>query len=162
MITVIRWLQRMMREPVCRSDLCGAWMDAVTRHGRATLIVEDARRQPVSYGQLLKETLALGRLLSRQTTADETVGVVLPNLSTSLAAILGLSAHGRIPAMLNYRAGPEALRSACTVACIRTIITSRQFLERIKFSLPWKCSQACAWCIWKICVSSLPGLTSCG
>ena len=135
MITVIRWLQRMMREPVCRRDLCGAWMDAVTRHGRATLIVEDARRQPVSYGQLLKETLALGRLLSRQTTADETVGVVLPNLSTSLAAILGLSAHGRIPAMLNYSAGPEALRSACTVACIRTIITSRQFLERIKFQL---------------------------
>jgi acyl-[acyl-carrier-protein]-phospholipid O-acyltransferase/long-chain-fatty-acid--[acyl-carrier-protein] ligase len=126
-------VQRMMSVPRYPRDLFGALLDAITLHGRSTRIIEDVRRQPVCYGQLLKETLALARLLAKLTAAGETVGVVLPNLSTSLAAVLGLSARGRIPAMLNYSAGPEALRNACVAACVKTAVTSRQFLERIKF-----------------------------
>lgn len=127
-----RRVQYMMCVPLHQRDLFGAFVDAVSLHGRSTRIIEDARRQPESYGQLLKSTLALGRLLSRQSAANETVGVLLPNLSVSLAVILGLSAQGRVPAMLNYSAGLGALRSACTAASVKTVVTSRQFLERIK------------------------------
>jgi len=125
-------IQRMMSVPSVPHDLFGALLDAVTRYGCNTDIMEDARRRPVSYRQLLKETLALSRLLARLTVAGEKVGVVLPNLSTSLAAILGLSARGRVPAMLNFTAGSESMRSACVAACVKTVVTSRQFLERIK------------------------------
>ena len=127
-------LQGMMAVPLQSRDLFGAFLDAVSLYGRTTPIIEDVRRQPEHYGKVLKQTLALGRLLSRLTVADETVGVLLPNLSTTLAVILGLSARGRVPAMLNYSAGTEALRGACVAARINTIITSRQFLERVKLS----------------------------
>ena len=127
-------LQRMMAVPLQPRDLFGAFLDAVSLYGRATVVIEDVRRQPEPYGQLLKQTLALGRLLARLTVANETVGVLLPNLSTTLAVILGLSARGRVPAMLNYSAGNEAIRGACVAARIQTIITSRQFLERVKLS----------------------------
>jgi acyl-[acyl-carrier-protein]-phospholipid O-acyltransferase/long-chain-fatty-acid--[acyl-carrier-protein] ligase len=127
-----RIVQRMVSVPPVSRDLFGALVDAVSLHGRKTRIIEDMRRQPESYGQVLKATLALGRLLSRHTAAGETVGVLLPNLSVSLAAILGLSSQGRVPAMLNYSAGAESLRSACAAACVKTVVTSRLFLERIK------------------------------
>jgi acyl-[acyl-carrier-protein]-phospholipid O-acyltransferase/long-chain-fatty-acid--[acyl-carrier-protein] ligase len=127
-----RRMQHMLSVPLWPRDLFGALLDAVSLHGRATPIIEDARRQPENYGHVLKSTLALGRLLSRQSAAEETVGVLLPNLSVSLAVILGLSARGRVPAMLNYSAGVEALRSACVAACVKTVVTSRQFLERLK------------------------------
>jgi len=127
-------MQRMMSVPLDQPDIFGAWLDAVSRYGRGTRIIEDMRRQPESYGHLLKASLMLGRLLSRQSVPQETVGVLLPNLSVSLAVFLGLTARGRVPAMLNYSAGTEALRSACVAASVRTVITSRQFLERLKLS----------------------------
>ena len=57
-----------MSVPLRSRDLFGALLDAVTLYGRKTRIIEDVRRQPESYGQLLKATLALGRLLARHTT----------------------------------------------------------------------------------------------
>ena len=74
-------------------------------------------------------TLALARLTSRVTVLGETVGVVLPNLSTTVALVFGLTAAGRAAAMLNYSAGPEAMRGACTAAGVKTVITSRRFIQ---------------------------------
>ena len=125
-------LQGMMIVPLHARDLFGAFLEAMSLHGRSTAIIEDVRRQPERYDQLLKQILALGRLMSRVTAANETVGVLLPNLSTTLAVLLGLSAQGRVPAMLNYSAGTEAICGACEAAGINTVITSRQFLDRVK------------------------------
>ncbi len=127
-----RIMQHMMSMPLSPRDLFGAFLDAMALHGRRTLIIEDARRQPESYGAMLKTSLALGRLLARHSVTGETVGVLLPNLSPGLAAILGLSARGRVPAMLNYSSGVQAIRSTCTAACVKTMVTSRLFLERLK------------------------------
>src|SRR6185295_5130351 len=40
-----------------------------------------------------------------------------------------LTAAGRVAAMLNYSAGPEAMRAACTAAGVKTVITSRRFIR---------------------------------
>jgi acyl-[acyl-carrier-protein]-phospholipid O-acyltransferase / long-chain-fatty-acid--[acyl-carrier-protein] ligase len=130
-IALERIVQQAVSAPVAQRNLFEAFVDAMALHGRATRIVEDARRQPESYGALLKTALALGRLLSRRTARGENVGVLLPNLSPSLAVFLGLAAHGRVSAMLNYSAGAEAIRSACTAACVKTVVTSRLFLDRL-------------------------------
>jgi acyl-[acyl-carrier-protein]-phospholipid O-acyltransferase/long-chain-fatty-acid--[acyl-carrier-protein] ligase len=58
--------------------------------------------------------------------------VLLPNLAATLGLVVGMSAFKRIPAMLNYSAGTDGMQSACTVAGIRTIITSKQFLEKAR------------------------------
>ena len=125
-------MQHMMSVPVRSRDLFSVYVDAVDLHGRRTHIIEDARRQPESYGTLLKTSLALGRLLRRHSAAGETVGLLLPNLSIGLAAILGLSAQGRVPALLNYSSGADAIRSTCTASCVKSVVTSRLFLDRLK------------------------------
>ena len=42
--------------------------------------------------------------------------------------------HQRVPAMLNYTAGTDAMQAACAAAEIRTIVTSRAFVEQAKLT----------------------------
>ena len=64
------------------------------------------------------------------TAENEHVGVLLPNVSTTAALLFGMFATRRVPAMLNYTAGADALHAACKVAGVRLVITSRAFLEK--------------------------------
>lgn len=122
-------MQHLQGKVEAQRCLFEAYVDAVALHGRRTRIIEDARRQPQSYGQLLRAALALGRLIERETADGETVGVLLPSISTTLALVLGLTAQRRVAAMLNYSAGTQNMHTACVSAGVRTVITSRQFLE---------------------------------
>src|SRR5579859_191757 len=117
-----------------RRTLFNAFLDAKATFGSSYSIVEDVRLQEESYGSLLRMALALGRLLNCDTKPGEIVGVMTPNAAPTLALTLGLSATGRIPAMLNYTAGAEGLRAACTVARISNIVTSRAFLEKARLT----------------------------
>ena len=107
-----------------------AFLDARATFGNQYKLVEDIRMVEESYGSLLKMALALGRILSRHTAAGEIVGVLTPNAAPTLGLVLGLSLNGRVPAMLNYTAGAEGLRAACTAADIRTIVASRGFIDK--------------------------------
>jgi acyl-[acyl-carrier-protein]-phospholipid O-acyltransferase/long-chain-fatty-acid--[acyl-carrier-protein] ligase len=113
-----------------RGTLFSALLDAAALHGRRRDILEDIRQQPQTYAQIVRASLALGRLVSRLTSEGEFVGVLLPNVAATVSLLFGLWATRRIPAMLNYTAGAEGLRHACHVAGVRLLITSRAFLER--------------------------------
>ncbi|MGZ8156152.1 MAG: AMP-binding protein, partial [Burkholderiales bacterium] len=126
---MLKLVQRMIVDARPRQTLFEAFLDAVALHGRTTRIIEDARQQPESYGALLKTTLAITRLTSRVSSQGEIVGVMLPNLSTTVAVVLGLTATGRAAAMLNYSSGPEAMHAACVAAGINTVITSKRFVH---------------------------------
>jgi acyl-[acyl-carrier-protein]-phospholipid O-acyltransferase/long-chain-fatty-acid--[acyl-carrier-protein] ligase len=91
---------------------------------------EDQKPGAYSYGDLLKMTLALGRLSCKMTTPGEHVGVLMPNMASAVGLLIGLSAFGRVPCMLNYTAGSEGMQSACRAAGVRTILTSRLFLTK--------------------------------
>jgi acyl-[acyl-carrier-protein]-phospholipid O-acyltransferase/long-chain-fatty-acid--[acyl-carrier-protein] ligase len=108
-----------------------ALVAATRRFGRHTPGQwEDQKPGAYSYGDLLKMTLALGRLASRITAEGEHVGVLMPNMAATMGLMIGLSAFGRIPCMLNYTAGADGMQSACQAAGIRAVITSRVFLEK--------------------------------
>jgi acyl-[acyl-carrier-protein]-phospholipid O-acyltransferase/long-chain-fatty-acid--[acyl-carrier-protein] ligase len=111
-----------------------AFLDAKATFGSGYKLVEDVRLQEESYGSLLRMGLGLGRLMSSATRRGEIVGVMTPNAAPTLGLVLGLSATGRVPAMLNYTAGAEGLRAACTVAQISNIVTSRAFLEKARLT----------------------------
>lgn len=111
-----------------------AFLEAKGAFGPNYKLVEDTRLQEESYGSLLKMSLGLQRLISRFTAPDEVVGVLTPSAAPTLGLVLALSAGKRVPALLNYTAGPEGLRSACTAANIRTIFTSRTFLEKARLT----------------------------
>lgn len=110
----------------------GAFLDAKDTFGKHYKLVEDVRLVEESYGSLLKMSLGLQRVLSRHTAQGEVVGVLTPNAAPTLGLVLALSAGGRVPALLNYTAGPDGLQAACTAAKITTIVTSRAFLDKAR------------------------------
>ncbi|MFZ4700572.1 MAG: bifunctional acyl-ACP--phospholipid O-acyltransferase/long-chain-fatty-acid--ACP ligase [Candidatus Methylumidiphilus sp.] len=129
-------LRRIMQEMMFRSrpaqTLFSAFVDAGSVYGWGRAMMEDIQGGEKSYRDLLKMSLALGRLSARHTAPGENVGVLLPNLATTFGLLFGLSAQGRIPALLNYSAGADALSAACVAACVKTVFTSRAFLEKAK------------------------------
>lgn len=88
--------------------------------------------QDYTYRDLLRMTLGLGRIAAKHTYPGETVGIFLPNTAVTVALTLGVSARGRVPAMLNYKAQAAGVLSACIAADIHTVISSRAFVEKGK------------------------------
>ena len=109
-----------------------AFLEAKSAFGDGYKLVEDVRLEEESYGSLLRMSLGLSRLLAPLTKADEIVGVLMPNAAATLGLLLGLSAARRVPAMLNYTAGVDGVKSACTAANIHKIVASRAFIEKAR------------------------------
>jgi len=131
-------LQRILEVAVLdgreRQSIFEAFLDAVAAQGRHAHIIEDVKEESKTYHDLLAGSLAIGRWARRRTRAGENVGVLLPNVIPTVCTVFGLMAFGRVPAMLNYSAGPSAARSACSVARVQTVITSRAFIEQARLS----------------------------
>lgn len=131
-------LRRLMQECTFasrrRTSLFDAFIDAAELYGFRRGVLGDISTtfDPVSYRAILKGSLALGRLVSKVTADREIVGVLMPNVNATVYLLFGLAAFRRIPAMLNFTSGVEGLRNACHVAKVRTVLTSRAFLERAK------------------------------
>ena len=109
-----------------------ALLDAREIHGSTPAILEDIKRQPISYQTLLTGAVALGKLFARETRQGEAVGLLLPNINAVVVSFFGLQLHGRVPAMLNYTAGLANMEAACRAADIKTIITARAFVDQAK------------------------------
>jgi acyl-[acyl-carrier-protein]-phospholipid O-acyltransferase/long-chain-fatty-acid--[acyl-carrier-protein] ligase len=112
--------------------LFAALLDARHIHGGKAPVVEDIKREPLSYDRLIAGSLALGRLFERRSAPGEAVGLLLPNVSGTVASFFALQAIGRVPAMLNYTAGLANLKAACMAAEVRTIVTARAFVTQAK------------------------------
>lgn len=79
------------------------------------------------------ESIMISRYLRRICHADEEyMGIMLPNSVAAVTAITGIQLTDRTPAMLNYTASSESLRSSVETARIRHIITSKAFVEKQK------------------------------
>ncbi|CAK0742780.1 fused 2-acylglycerophospho-ethanolamine acyltransferase/acyl-acyl carrier protein synthetase [Gammaproteobacteria bacterium] len=129
-------LRRLMQAAVYRAcphtTLFGALRNAQAVFGRRGAVAGDIRVGAYTYRDLVKMALALGRLGSKHSVEGERVGILLPNLVSTIGLILGLTAFRRVPALLNYTAGTEGMQNACRVATLQTIITSRAFLEQAR------------------------------
>lgn len=116
-----------------RQSIFSSLLDAKTIYGGKHLIAEDVDRKKISYDTLLTRTIAIGGALRKITKEQENVGVFLPNSSKTLNVVLGLQLYGRVPAMLNYSTGSKGMLSACRTAHIKTVLTSKLFIELGKF-----------------------------
>ena len=117
-----------------RQSLFSSLLEARKIHGGQQIVAEDLERIPLSYHQLITRTIAIGNALKTITESGENVGVFLPNTSKTLCVVLGLQLHGRVPAMLNYSTGAAGMVSACHTAAVKTVLTSRRFIELGKLS----------------------------
>ncbi len=109
-----------------------ALLEARSIHGGGKAAVEDIERKPLSYNRLITGALVLGRKMKSLTARGEVVGLMLPSAAGAAVSFFALQAFGRVPAMLNFTAGSASLLSACRTAEIRTVYTSRRFVEQAK------------------------------
>lgn len=116
-----------------RTTLFSAFLEAADRHGRDRVIVEDADGTALTYRALTLASLVLGGKLRSLARPRENVGVLLPNAIGLVVTILGINAYDRVAVLLNFSAGKKALTSAIGTARLRTILTSRRFVEAGNF-----------------------------
>src|SRR5262249_22086143 len=76
----------------------------------------------------------LGRKLMAFAEPGEAVGVMLPNANGAAVTILALMSAGRIPAMINFSSGASNIRAACRAAKIKTVVTSRAFIDKARLA----------------------------
>ncbi|MGE5546427.1 MAG: acyl-[ACP]--phospholipid O-acyltransferase [Solirubrobacterales bacterium] len=106
-----------------------AVLDAWAVHGGSRPVIEDIDRTPMGFRRLVLGSLVLGRRLAAMTQLGEAVGVLLPNAAGSMVTVLALQNFGRVPAMLNFTAGPANIEAACRLARVNLVLTSRKFVE---------------------------------
>ena len=109
--------------------LYDALIDAAKRNGKKHIILEDVERSPLTYKKLLTASAILGNKFAAHTKPGEAVGILLPNTIGTVASFMALQKSGRVPAMLNYTSGAKNLLAACETAELKTIITSRRFID---------------------------------
>jgi len=130
-----------------QTTLFGALLDARKKYGAKHIVLEDAERQPINYDRLVLGAIILGKKIAAltektagvsgkhptdatATRVRENVGVLLPNVNGVAVTFFALSAYGRVPAMLNFSAGLRNIKAACKAANIKTILSSRKFIEK--------------------------------
>lgn len=119
-------------ESATATTLFAALLDAARVHGADKGIIEDQERQPLTYKRLILGSLVLGHKLALLTTRNEAVGVLLPTTNGLAVTLFGLNAYGRVAAMLNFTAGLKNLGAAVNTGLIKTVVTSRRFIETAK------------------------------
>ena len=122
-------MQKMLFQAQKNRTLFEAFLDAVDKFGGSYKLIEDLNETEETYQDLLKKSLALGKIATKVSSSGETIAVLMPNITNTLALILGMSAFNRIPAMLNYTSGTAGMQNACIAANIKTVITSHKFIE---------------------------------
>ena len=113
-----------------RKPLFQSLIDQARLHGRGHIIAEDIKRQPVNYGQLLLRSLLLGEKIAGTTRQGENVGILLPNSLAVMVVFFAMQAYRRVPAMLNFTSGVKNIIAACDTALVKTIYSSRQFVQK--------------------------------
>lgn len=107
-----------------------AMRDAADRTGASHPIIEDVISGSLSYRKMFIGARVLGRRFEAVTAPGEAVGVLLPNANGVVLSFVGLLSAGRIAALINYTAGPASVTAAVRTAVIRTVISSRAFVEK--------------------------------
>lgn len=113
-----------------RGGLYGAFVAAAETYGPSRVILEDTVSGALTYRKMLTGARVLGQRLSRFSAPGEAVGVLLPNANAVVVTFLALVSGRRIPAMLNYSAGASNIIAAIETARIRTVVSSRTFIEK--------------------------------
>ena len=105
------------------------------QHHRWRFCMADGGTPRLNFGAALTRTIFLARRLRQHWARQEMVGILLPpsvgGALVNYAALL----CGKVPVNLNYTANTAVLASCAKQCNLKTIITSKVFLEKIKLNL---------------------------
>ena len=110
--------------------LFSALVEAKATRDTGKPAIEDPLGTRLSYGKLITSAQVLGAKLAPLAPEGAAVGVMLPNSAGVAVTFFALQTIGRVPAMLNFTAGPQNIEAACTAAKVDVVLTSRVFVEK--------------------------------
>ena len=97
-------------------------------------IADRNMRKNITYGRALIGALLLARKFRRYENGY--LGIMIPNSSGSILAIIGALIAGKVPVMINYSTGAAENSEFAQQKCnFHTIITSRALLEKLECRL---------------------------
>lgn len=111
-----------------RRTLFCAFMESLRRFPAQRSLLEDTNREPLTPRAFLLRILILARVLRHHGATGDHIGVLLPNTVATPVVFMALQFLGRVPAMLNYTVGGQALLQACRTGRIRHVLTARKFV----------------------------------
>ena len=125
------WLERKQDRVPLQRSLLKTWRRHPFRFAMA-----DMARPRVRCLQALTGAVTMARLLKSQWEGQDRVGVLMPPSVAGALVNVAVLLAGRTSVNLNYTVGKAGLESAITQAGLRTIVSSRQFVEKAKLERP--------------------------
>jgi len=96
----------------------------------------DGRTPQLRYGAALIRTVFLARRLRPVWRDQEKVGILLPPSIPGALVNFAALLMGKVPVNLNYTASNEVLASCARQCDLKTVVTSKAFLERVHVQPP--------------------------
>ena len=96
----------------------------------------DARNAKVSFGSALVRTVFLARRLQPVWSGQKMVGLLLPPSVPGALVNFAALLMGKVPVNLNYTVSEETLASCIRRCEIKTVVTSKGFLDKLKLKVP--------------------------
>lgn len=115
--------------------LTRSFLQAARRHPRR-FAMADGRTLRVTFGESLTKTLFLARRLRRLWRDQKMVGIALPPSIPGALVNWAALLVGKIPINLNYTSSNESIASCAKQCDLKTVVSSRQFLEKVPIQLP--------------------------
>jgi acyl-[acyl-carrier-protein]-phospholipid O-acyltransferase / long-chain-fatty-acid--[acyl-carrier-protein] ligase len=100
------------------------------------LAFADFQKPRVSYLNALAGSIAIARCLRTRWAGQSTVGILLPASVGGALVNLAATLAGKTVVNLNFTTGRAGMGSAAAQSGLRTVITSRAFLEKAKLEPP--------------------------
>jgi acyl-[acyl-carrier-protein]-phospholipid O-acyltransferase / long-chain-fatty-acid--[acyl-carrier-protein] ligase len=111
-----------------KNDLLHLRFIRAARKNWSRFAMADSTGRELTYGRALTASVMVSKWAKK--LGEEKVGVLLPSSCGGALANIGLTMAGIVPVNLNFTAGPEAMASAIEQCRIKTIVTSKVFLEK--------------------------------
>jgi acyl-[acyl-carrier-protein]-phospholipid O-acyltransferase/long-chain-fatty-acid--[acyl-carrier-protein] ligase len=112
-----------------------SFIHTARRHPRR-FAMADGQRPKISYFAALTGTILLARRLRKLWEGQEMVGILLPPSVPGALVNLAAMLLGKVPVNLNYTASNETLESCAKQCNLKTVVTARIFLEKVKVQPP--------------------------
>ncbi|MBI5407084.1 MAG: MFS transporter [Nitrospirae bacterium] len=99
-----------------------------------SLCIADSSGKELNYGKALVGSLVFARWMRNKHPGEKMIGLLLPASVAGALANIAILMAGKVPVNLNFTAGREAMALAVQQSGIKTILTSRMFLEKAKIA----------------------------
>jgi acyl-[acyl-carrier-protein]-phospholipid O-acyltransferase/long-chain-fatty-acid--[acyl-carrier-protein] ligase len=106
------------------------FVQAARRNGKRRAIADTTGRD-LTYRRALIGALLLAGRLERRTAGQERIGLLLPTSVGGVLANLAVTLLGKTSVNLNFTASADAFHSAIQQCGLKTIVSSRAFLEKL-------------------------------